>query len=251
MLQQLRHTPTRFVGITPCLGNGSYAWSVFTARYNTLRYLRRWTFHRAGIQYVIHMETSTLDFRAFAFIITLAAVVNGLGIVRWLTAFSEYLRRRQSLDVQHYWVYNLMAAYQFLLHILLWWTLWGIRDAANFNFLTYLYLLIGPVLLFLGTSLLTPSIESDGVDIRRHFSEVRRAYSTVLTLLWLWAIFSSPVIRGFVAPTAPLLALFLAAAVTLRTTANPKIHGFLVVLNWLLVVVFVGLFAMPLGGWAT
>jgi len=56
------------------------------------------------------METSALDFRAFAFIITLAAVVNGLGIVRWLTALSEYLRQRQSLDIQHYWVYNLLAA---------------------------------------------------------------------------------------------------------------------------------------------
>jgi len=129
--------------------------------------------------------------------------------------------------------------------------MWGIRDAADFNFLTYLYLLIGPVLLFLGTSLLTPSIESDGVEVRRHFSEVRRTYSTVLVLFWLWAIFNSPVIRGFVAPTVPLLALFLAAAVTLRATANPKIHRFLVVLNWLLVVVFVGLCAMPLGGWAT
>ena len=65
------------------------------------------------------MESTSLDFRAFAFIITLAAVVNGLGIVRWLTAFSEYLRRRQSLDIQHYWVFSLLAGYQFLLHILM------------------------------------------------------------------------------------------------------------------------------------
>ena len=31
-----------------------------------------------------------LDFRAFAFVITLAAVVNGLRIVRWLTAVAKY-----------------------------------------------------------------------------------------------------------------------------------------------------------------
>ena len=194
------------------------------------------------------MESTPLDFRAFAFIITLAAVVNGLGIVRWLTALSEYLRRKRSLDIRHYWVFNLLAGYQFLLHILMWWTLWGVRDAANFNFLTYLYLLTGPVLLFLGTSLLTPSVETDGVDVRDHFSDVRPTYSTVLVLLWIWAIVAGPILRGFLAPTAPLLALFLAMAVALRTTANSKIHGIVVVVNWLLIAVFIALYAMQLGG---
>ena len=194
------------------------------------------------------MESTSLDFRAFAFIITLAAVINGLGIVRWLTAFSEYLRRRRSLDIQHYWVFSLLAAYQFLLHIMLWWTLWSVHDATNINFLTYLYLLTGPVLLFLGTSLLTPSIETDGVDVRSHFSGVRPTYSTVLVLFWLWAIVAGPALRGFLAPTAPLLALFLTTAVGLRATANPKVHGIVVVLNWLLVVAFVALYAMQLGG---
>lgn len=196
------------------------------------------------------MEDTTLGFRAFAFIITLAAVINGLGIVRWLTAFSEYLRQRRSLDLQHYWVFSLLAAYQFLLHILMWWTLWSVHDAANFNFLTYLYMLTGPVLLFLGSSLLTPSVATDAVDIRNHFSEVRPTYSTMLVLFWLWTIFAAPVLRGLLAPTAPLLALFLASAVALRATANSKVHAIVVVFNWLLVVVFVALYSMQLGGFA-
>lgn len=194
------------------------------------------------------MESTSLDFRAFAFIITLAAVVNGLGIVRWLTAFSEYLRRKQSLSIKHYWVYNLLATYQFLTHILMWWTLWSVNDAANFNFLTYLYLLTGPVLLFLGTSLLTPSVNSENVDIRNHFYEIRPLYSTVLALFWLWAIGASPVLRGVLAPTATLLVLFLTTAVILRTSKNTKVHGIVAVVNWLLVAVFIALYAMRLGG---
>ena len=194
------------------------------------------------------MESASLDFRAFAFVITLAAVVNGLGIVRWLTAFSEYIRQKQSLDIQHYWVFNLLAAYQFLLHILLWWSLWNVREAANFNFVIYLYLLSGPVLLFLGTSLLTPSVATDGVDVRKHFSAVRTTYSTVLALTWLWVIFAGPIIRGFLPPTVPLLALFLTMAVVLRATENPKVHGIVAVLNWLLAVAFIALYGMQLGG---
>ncbi len=194
------------------------------------------------------MESTSLDFRAFAFIITLVAVVNGLGIVRWLVAFSEYLRQRQSSDIQHYWVFSLLAGYQFLLHILMWWILWGVRDIGNFNFLTYLYLLTGPVLLFLGTSLLTPSIEGDEVDVRSHFSEVRPTYSTVLVLVWSWTIVAGPVLRGGFAPTVPLLALLLTMAVALRASANPKVHGIVVVANWLLLVAFVALYGMQLGG---
>ena len=189
-----------------------------------------------------------LDFRAFAFIITLAAVVNGLGIVRWLAGFAEYLRRKNTLNVEHYWVLNLAAAFHFLLHILLWWTLWGAREGATFNFLTYLYLLTGPVLLFLGTALLSPSIDDDVIDVRSHYFNVRSTYSTVLVLVWLWAIFAWPVLRGAFAPTAPLLMLFLATAVTMRATAKPKIHGLMVTLNWLLIAVFVALYSMQLGG---
>lgn len=193
------------------------------------------------------MDSATIGFRAFAFIITLAAVVNGLGIVRWLTALSEYIRRKRSINIRHYWIFNLFAGYQFLLHIILWWMLWGLHTSANVNFLTYLYMLTGPVLLFLGSSLLTPSIDSDEIDIRNYFSESRQTYASVLILFWFWALLTGPVLRGMMAPTAPLFALFLILAVVTRVTANARVHGTVAVLNWLLVSVFVALFAMQLG----
>jgi len=194
------------------------------------------------------MEPTSLDIRAFAYIVTLAAVINGLGIVRWLTAFAEYLKRKQSLNIQHFWIFNLLAGYQFIIHIMMWWMLWGMRDSANFNFLTYLFLLSGPVLLFLSSSLLTPNVESDDIDISHHFSEIRPLYSTVLALFWVWAITIWPVLRGALAPAAPLLALFLTMAVILRATANPKVHGIVVISNWLLIAAYVALYAMRLGG---
>ena len=194
------------------------------------------------------MDSTSLDIRAFAFIITLAAVINGLGIVRCLTAFSEYLLQKRDLEIQNYWVFNLLAAFQFILHILMWWIMWSFRDAENFNFLTYLYLLTGPVLLFLGTSALSSSIDSNEADVRNHFSEIRPVYSTVLALLWVWAILAQPLVRGALSPTTPLLAVFLVAAVVLRFTANPKVHGIVAVLSWLVAVVYIALHAMQLGG---
>jgi len=189
-----------------------------------------------------------VEFASFAFIITLAAVVNGLGIVRWLTGFAEYLRRRQSLRLTHYWIFTLSAGFQFLLHILLWWSLWSVRGAPTINFLTYLYLLTGPVLLFVATAILIPDIADDGIDLRKHYLSTRPTYSTVLILTWLWAIFTSPILRGFFAPTLPMLIAFLANALVLRVRTNPKIHAVSAILNWLLLVVFVALYSMQLGG---
>jgi len=188
------------------------------------------------------------DYQTFAFVITLAAVVNGLGIVRWLTGFAEYLRRRQLVQVTHYWVFTLSAGFHFLLHILFWWTLYSIRGAATINFLTFLYLLTGPILLFLGTAILLPDFDDEGIDLRKHFLSSRITYSTVLVLLWLWAIFSSPIMRGFFAPTLPLLTAFLASAFVLRISANPKIHAAVAIVNWLLFAAITGLYFLQLGG---
>lgn len=187
------------------------------------------------------------DFASFAFIITLAAVVNGLGIVRWLTGLAEYLSQRETLDIKHYWVYSLSASFQFLLHILMWWSLWGVRDAPTINFLMYVYLLAGPVLLYLGTSVLAPDVDGD-TEMKKHYFSVRPTYSSVLSLVWIWAILITPVLRGEFAPTMPMYVLFLAAALMQRITNRPAIQALVAIVNWLLLIVFVGLYAIRLGG---
>jgi hypothetical protein len=185
------------------------------------------------------------EFAAFAFIITLAAVVNGLGIVRWLTGLSEYLRRRQVLDIKAYWVF--IAGFQFMLHILMWWSLWGVRGAGEINFLIYVYLLAGPILLYLGTSVLAPDIVEGSVDMKAHYFAARTTYSTVLALLWIWAICLSLVLWGALPKTLPVYSGFLAAALLQRFTVGERIHAVVAVANWLLLVSFIGLYAMNLG----
>ncbi|TDI82784.1 MAG: hypothetical protein E2O78_09270 [Caldithrix sp.] len=188
-----------------------------------------------------------LDFPAFAFIMTLAAVINGMGIVRLLAGFAEYLKRQNNLEIVHYWVFNLWIAFQFLLHILIWWSLWNARAAETFTFLHYLYLLSGPFLAYLGASLLIPDINDKSVDMHKHFYGVRVPYFTVIAIFWLWVIFLFPVLTGRFAPTVPILVGNLAVALTLRFTANPKIHAASAIAVWLLLIIFVAVFAMQLG----
>ena len=189
-----------------------------------------------------------LDASSFTFTISLAAVINGLGIVRMLSGFAEYLRAKRQLNIGHYWVFGLVAAFQFLLHILLWWSFWNIREAGTFNFLTYVYVLCGPIMLFLGTSLLLPDVEGREIDLKIQYFDIRRSYFTVMAILWLWAIFLWPVLSGVFPPTSQVFTGFLAISVTLRFTDHPKVHVAGALVSWALLIAFVALYAMQLGG---
>jgi len=189
-----------------------------------------------------------LDATSFTFTISLAAVINGLGIVRMLSGFAEYLRAKRQLNISHYWVFGLVAAFQFLLHILLWWSFWNIREAGTFNFLTYVYVLCGPIMLFLGTSLLMPDVEGREIDLKIQYFDIRRSYFTVMAILWLWAILLWPVLSGVFPPTSQVFTVFLAISVTLRFTDHPKVHVAGALGSWALLIAFVALYAMQLGG---
>jgi hypothetical protein len=188
------------------------------------------------------------DSSSFMFTVSLAAVINGLGIVRLLSGLAEYLRSRGKVQVTHFWIYNLLLLFQFLLHVLLWWSLWGVRGVDSFQFLNYLYLLIGPILIFLGSSLLLPEFKTGGIDLREQYFEIARPYFTVMALAWLWAIGFWPVLVGVLAPTAPILGTYLIAALILRSVRNERLHAVLVIGHYFVLFLLVGLFGMQLGG---
>ena len=196
------------------------------------------------------MPLMELSQDVWAFVIALAAVVNGLGIVRLLGSFSEYLKSRDKVEVVHYWVFALLGIFQLLLHLLLWWSILGLKAAGNINFLSYLYLLVGPTLLFLATSLLLPDDldDFDGeINLRKHYYRVRKPYYSVLLIFWPWAIFIWPVFGYPFAPTAPVLAIWVVLALGLRVAENEKVHAALVVSNLIVYASFVSIYAMNLG----
>jgi hypothetical protein len=190
------------------------------------------------------------EFGAFNFIGTLAAVINGLGIVRWLNSLADFLKRKDSMAIEHYWVYTLAAFFQFVMHVLLWWSLWSVRDAATLNFVTYLYMLVGPILLFLGSAFLAPDVKGDRLNLKHHYYSARPVYTSLLVMLWAWAALASLVFRGSVSDSAPVLVMFLIIAFAQRITGSEFVQKSGAVLNWLVLLVFILSFGKELGGLA-
>ena len=187
--------------------------------------------------------------RTWVFVISLVAVINGLGIVRLLTGLSDYLKNHttlKTLNIQHYWVYTLLIVFQLLIHLLLWWSLIGLYKVGNLNFLSYLYLLIGPSLLYLGTSILIPDTKIDSINLRSEYYSIRKTYYSILSAFYLWVVFIWPVFGHSFAPTAPLVCIFLLIALTLRVTDQPKIHAALIIANYAVYITFIIMFVIHL-----
>ncbi len=187
------------------------------------------------------MESVTSTWK---FVISLVAVINGLGVVRLLAGLSDYLKHHKTLNIQHYWVYTLLIVFQLLIHLLFWWFIIGLHQHGNINFLSYLYLLIGPTLLFLGTSFVVPDCKVESLNLRTEYYSIRKTYFSLLAIFYLWAIFVWPVLGQVFAPTAPLLIIFFLIALTLSITDQPKVHATLIIANYAVYITFIVLFAI-------
>lgn len=184
----------------------------------------------------------------WALVIALAAVINGLGIVRLVSGFADYLKNHATLNIQHYWVYTLLAVFQLFTHLLLWWSILGVKTSIdNINFLSFLYLVIGPTLLYFSTSIMVPDIKDKPVDLRTEYYNFRKTFFSILIIFWLWAIFIWPVFGHSFAPTVPLIAVWLFISLVLRLTDKPKVHAVLIVANCVVYVAFILIYAMQLG----
>ena len=188
-----------------------------------------------------------LDYRAFAFVIALAAVVNGLGLTRMLLGLAEYLRCKQRLEVTRSWLFTSWAMFQFLIHLLLWWQLWAIREASGFSFTTFLYLLTGPITLFLATSLLLPDVAEGRMNLTAHYGDVRRTFFAVSAFFWLWVLLIGPILLGGFTPAAPVLGAMFGLMVIMRLQENPRVHTAFTVVSWLLLGYYIMNFAIRFG----
>lgn len=186
----------------------------------------------------------TVDQRYWIFIIALVAVINGLGIVRLITALSEYVKKHAIVDIQQYSVYTLYVVFQLLIHLLFWWSVVGLHKMAELNFLNYLYLLIGPTLLYLSTTILLPDIKDDLIDLRAQYYSVRKSFFSFMSAFYLWAIFVWPAFGHSFAPTVPLLLIFFLIALISRITDHPRIHATMIIANYAVYLTFIVLFAL-------
>ena len=104
----------------------------------------------------------TLELGAFKHIMVPIGVVIGLGVARVVMTVSQYVAERERIRFSA--VHTLWSGLLFVMLIGLWWILWGLSHAPmeRWSFLVLLYLVGGPVLIYLPSILLLPEVPEKG-----------------------------------------------------------------------------------------
>lgn len=119
-----------------------------------------------------------------SYLATFVSLIYGLGVANVLAHFASLIKRGR--DADWYWVHTLWSVYLLLLMASMWWVLQNWAAVPHIGYFSYLSLLLLPSLAFVASDLLFPERSAAGaIDLRAHFSRVRRAFFLLLLVMLL------------------------------------------------------------------
>jgi len=130
---------------------------------------------------------------AFEYLSVLISIVLGLGITQLLLGFSRWLEQRNSFKA--YGPAIAWSGFLLLVHLQTWWSMFGLRGYAEWNFLQFSIVLLQPILLFLLAVLVFPGPSAPHRDLRRNFLDQRRWFFGLLIALLVVSLLKD-LIRG-------------------------------------------------------
>ena len=107
----------------------------------------------------------------FGHLSVLISIILGLGLTHLLSAFSRLVPERKRISF--YWLSFLWAVLIFVSQVQWWWSSYGWRAQTEWNFFSFLYLLLTPVSMYLSAVLVLPKVKSKG-----HFNMKDYYFST-------------------------------------------------------------------------
>ena len=186
--------------------------------------------------------------QVFDYLSVIVSVITGLGITMVLSGLADLLHARK--QVRFYWVSLFWIVFLFISQVQIWWGLWDLRETREWNFGSFLLLLLYPISTYLPARIVIPHTSSEGlIDLRRHYYENHRTFFSLMAMIFLVLSTLNPLFFGipwFSEPealTVTLSGLLGAAAIT----SHRPYHTALPVLVSTVALSFILLFALRLG----
>jgi len=130
----------------------------------------------------------------FEFVTVMVSMILALCLGHLLQSASFLAKTER--DVRHHLPYTLWSVLILLTVVNHWWSLWDMR-AVDWNYVSFLYILVSPVLISFATGLLAPAQAGTGpIDLATHFDRVRRLFAGILTAYVLVMWFDGPLFAG-------------------------------------------------------
>jgi len=133
----------------------------------------------------------------FNYLNVMIAILLGVGLFQIFGGIGRLLQIRHR--VKPYWLHSLWVLILIMAHAHLWWSFWGLRDAVRWNYVEFLYLLIGPAGLVIISQVIIPGelygeLHDQKFDLRRHYYDISHLFFSIFSAVMSWAIFLEPVL---------------------------------------------------------
>ena len=119
---------------------------------------------------------------AFEYLSVLISIILALAMTRVLGGVGEMLQSRSQRHI--YWVHVIWIINLFLYLVVEWWIFYRWRNQQPWTFLLFIFVLIGPTLLYLASILLFPreAALDESVDYKTHYYANHRAFFIIFGL---------------------------------------------------------------------
>ena len=162
----------------------------------------------------------------FEYVTVAVSLVVSLCIVRLLDGLRFAAARER-----RYWVHFLWIVNKLLNCALYWWGLWATRESASWNFASFMWVLLFPGTLYLQCTALVTTAPGEIHAWRDHFYGIRRWFFAINLVLIAHVLLSSAVLRDVPLLDISLVPLGIVFLLNILgvISANPRLHGVLVV----------------------
>ena len=178
----------------------------------------------------------------FSYLSVLITIILGLGITQLMTGFGRLIVSHQG--VRLYWPTVAWVVLLLIFHILTWWTMFGLRDYREWDFLVFLILLLQPIVLYLLVALILPDFTSASrVDLKATYYANARWFFSLLVLLFCVSLLKDLALYGRFPEKTNLAAhvIFMVLGIAAIGTQREWYHQLLIPMNAVLVGAYIAI----------
>jgi hypothetical protein len=161
---------------------------------------------------------------AFDYLSVLLSIVLGLGMTQLLSAVARWLELRH--ETKAYAPAAIWAAFLMVVLVQTWWSMFGMRNIAEWSFLQFCVVLAQPVMLYLLTALVLPGPQSKEQDQEAFFFQHRTWFFGLLMALLVSSVCKDVVLGGKLPATPNLIfhAVFFAGSALALISRRPWVQ---------------------------
>jgi hypothetical protein len=179
---------------------------------------------------------------AFSYLSVLLSIIIGLGVTQVLTASGRLIRHRDRVRVD--WLPLLWAAILLVIYVQVWWSMFGLRQQAEWTFWSFLVVLLQTTTLYVMAALVLPEqVDEMGVSLAEFYERQHRWFFGFLLTTLVISVVKDVVLSGHL-PTALNLVfhgIFAAACLSAILIRGRRWHAFIGISSAVAMATYIGL----------